>query len=83
VRLQRRLEPAECGEAREPRAVQLERGACEVHARDLGQLERAAHVVIVLGVEADDAARARATGATRPLRAARTAHRLDLEARNP
>ena len=77
----RRLEPAQRGEARQSGAVQLERGAREVGARDLGHLERAPGVVVVPRVEPDHAARAGAAGATGALRAAGAADRLDRQRR--
>ena len=78
--LGRRLEPAQRAEPGEPGAVELERRAGEIRARDLRHLERAPGVVIVLRVEPHHAARTRAARAARALRAARAAHRLDLRA---
>ena len=81
-RRRRGLEPAQLAE-RDAHAAQLQRDAREIRAQDLGHLERAPRVVIVLRVQPDDAARLRAAGAARALRAARAADRLDAQLAEP
>ena len=77
----RRLEPGEPRDPGESGAVQLECGTREIGALDLGHLERAARVVIVLRVQPHDATGARAARATGALGTAGAADRLDLQRR--